>query len=175
MQNCWFFSHKSHSRSLKPQRPSVSTDVCTIGEDDCLCGECVTECDDGPIENTLCNKFCKYSNGASPPRNLFLAPNDGYEGDIRVVFGSIGSKCTVTIGMTRLGVYVIQKPANNSNCDGPLINPDVYITRISLEEEHVMVHTSCSSALYVGQVIDEKYVVAGYCNSDRTCGIIPPT
>ena len=92
-------------------------------------------------------------------------------------FESEGSGCTDTLGLTRLGVYIIRKPSGNPNCTSGnlMLDPDVYIKRVSFKtrnEEAVNIDTSCSSALYVGQVVGEKYKIAGYCNDDDTCGIM---
>ena len=89
-------------------------------------------------------------------------------------FESEGSGCTDTLGLTRLGVYIIRKPSGNPNCNSGnlMLDPDVYIKRVSHNEEAVNIHTSCSRALYVGQVVGKKYKIAGYCNDDDTCGIM---
>ena len=91
-------------------------------------------------------------------------------------FQSKGSNCGTTASLTASGVYIIWKPANDGNCNGnSKLDQNIYIKRnSSSEEEAVNVQMLCSSALYVGQVIDEKYEVVGFCNDDGTCGIAPP-
>ena len=128
--------------------------------------------------STHCNHFCQYANDATsaPLLILYLAPRDGYAGDILVEFQSEGSNCGTTASLTASGVYIIWKPADDGNCNGnSKLDPNIYIRcNSSSEEEAVNVPTSCSSALYVDQVIDEKYEVVGFCNDDGTCGILPP-
>lgn len=103
---------------------------------------------------------------------LFLAPYDGYDGDINVEFESEGSDCASTVTLTPIGVYTIKKPMQNCNGDSKL-NSNIYIKRDD-SDEPVDINTSCASALYIGQVIDGKYQVVGYCNDDWTCGIDTP-
>lgn len=154
-----------------PPRPTVSTDVCTDGEANCLCGECVQECGDGPLDTTQCNSFCQYVAGTDPPILVFISPYDDYDGDIEVEFETEGSGCATTASLTPIGVYTIRKPPHNSNCNGdPRIFPNVYIKRHS-DDEPVIINTSCANALYIGQAFDGKYEVVGYCNGDGTCGI----
>ena len=108
---------------------------------------------------------------------LYLDAIDGYDGNLAVEFESEGSGCTADISATKSGVYIVWKPDDNPSCNGnSRLDPAIHIKRTnSLDEAAVDVDTSCASALYVGQVIDDKYKVAGYCNDDGICGIVPPS
>lgn len=147
----------------------MPTDVCTVGEDACLCGGCVEELGSG-----LGNNYCAYdqTGRASAPLILYLKAHDGYTGSIDVEFESQGSGCSTTARMTASGVYIVWKPSDNENCSGSAtLEPNVFVKR-SNEDDPMQIATSCASALYVGQVLGEKYEVVGFCNRDGTCGIV---
>ena len=141
---------------MQPERPTSPTDVCTAGEEACLCGTCVPACDDGPLDTTQCNHVCQYTNdaSASPPLILYLEAIDGYDGKIAVEFESKGGGCSAEIGQTSSGVYIVWKPSDgNPNCNGEsaTLDPSIYITR-SDANEVVEIVTSCSDVLHWWEV-----------------------
>ena len=154
----------------------------------CLCGTCVDSCKDYPEECThyslrqlsrswnkpvvCCQAQC-LQNGSveNPPISLTLecinSLCESYT-NINIQFNKGSKKCLQTVLEIEPNLFVINRTKEECiNGNNIKLNPEIAVNPSS---ENVIIHTSCSQPLYIGQTFPQGssplYKVAGFCFQD---------